>query len=69
MHEESDLHTGADAPATPEPDQLEADIASVASALETLERLLAEAGGDGDSMRTAASDIARVVSPERFPLQ
>jgi hypothetical protein len=44
--------------------RLEADISDVASALETVDRIVSEAP-DGDS---AASEIAAVVSPERFPL-
>lgn len=43
---------------------LEADIASVASALETIDRIVAEdRSGPG-----AAEEIASVVSPERFPV-
>ena len=55
--------------ASPDPgslEALEADIAAVASALETLEEVLADAGADGNSLRSAADTIGRVVSPERF---
>jgi purine nucleoside permease len=45
-------------------EQLEADVASVASAMETVDRIVAEA----TSGEAAASEIAAVVSPERFPL-
>lgn len=45
-------------------DQLESDVASVASAMETVDRIVAETPS-GDA---AATEIAAVVSPERFPL-
>lgn len=45
-------------------DQLEADISAVASALETVDRIVAETD-DGES---AAAEIAVVVSPDRFRL-
>ena len=45
-------------------DQLEVDISAVASALETVDRIVAESS-DGAS---AAGEIAAVVSPGRFPL-
>ena len=44
-------------------DQLEADVASVASAMETVDRIVAgESTGEA-----AAAEIAAVVSAERFP--
>ncbi|MGI9579166.1 MAG: hypothetical protein ACR2OH_13275 [Microthrixaceae bacterium] len=46
-------------------EELEADISSVASALETVDRIVAETP-DGES---AATEIAAVVSPQRFPLE
>lgn len=45
-------------------EQLEADVASVASAMETVDRIVAES----TTGEAAASEIAAVVSPERFPL-
>jgi hypothetical protein len=45
-------------------DDLESDIAAVASAMDSLDRIVAESPG-GES---AAAEIAAVVSPERFPL-
>jgi len=47
----------------PRLDRLEADIASVASAMETVDRIVAESDGG-----SAAAEIAAVVSPQRFPL-
>lgn len=47
----------------PRLDRLEADIASVASAMETVDRIVAQSDGG-----PAAAEIAAVVSAERFPL-
>ena len=44
-------------------DRLEADIASVASAMETVDRIVAESDAG-----SAAAEISAVVSAERFPL-
>ena len=45
-------------------EQLEADISSVATALESVDRVVAETA-DGEA---AAAEIRALVSPERFPL-
>lgn len=45
-------------------DQLESDIAAVAAAMESVDRIVAE-GGAGESV---AAEIAGVVSPQRFPV-
>jgi hypothetical protein len=45
-------------------EQMEADISSVATALESVDRVVAETA-DGES---AAAEIRALVSPERFPL-
>ncbi len=45
-------------------DDLESDIAAVASAMESVDRIVAESTG-GES---AAAEIAAVVSAARFPL-
>lgn len=45
-------------------EQLEADISSVATALESVDRVVAETA-DGEA---AAAEISALVSPERFPL-
>ncbi len=46
-------------------DELEADIAAVASAMESLDRAVAES----PDAHAAAAEIAVIVSPERFPLE
>lgn len=65
-----DAHAGADPQAASEVswtlESLEADIAAVGSAMETVDRIVAGVASGEGSVGSAASEIAAVVSQDRF---
>lgn len=72
QHPEANTSPEAAAPAANDPgnrwtlEQLEADIAAVGSAMETVDRIVAGVGSGEGSVGSAAAEIEAVVSPERF---